>query len=1246
MKSRKQPSSALPNPRHRSRLGSSLAPRSKPHSRSLRVEPLEDRCLLSLFVANSEGGTGRNIQAYDAVTGAFEGNFATLTNPGSATGMAFSSQGDLFVNNYGNGSVERFNGNTGAPEGVFVAPHSGGLQTGNAITFGPDGNLYVAESSSSTVLRYSGSTGAFIDPFVTAGAGALSSIGGLTFGPDGNLYIPNELTISIERYQGPTKASPGQFMDVFADLASMSGIPGVARFAADGNLYVGFDVINAQTSERDHFLGRFNGTTGAFIDDFAPSGLVNPGDLAFAPNGDIFIADGGDNSVKDYNGVTGAYIGNFVSPGANGLSIPWSIDFHNVAPVANSLTTSATYLTPVDVDLRNLASDYETPVGLLTFTVGSAAKGTVTLLPDGHTARFTPNDPTGGPGGFSYSVQDQANGGPVNTVSAAVTVNYAAGGTLSAGLDAPNGNLVVSDLAGDTGNHVTLSLSGANVLVYDPGNFLTPGLGMTLVDPHTVSIPLASIGGNIQATAGTSPDVLTVDFTGGNPIPAAGLQLTGNGTNSALALEGGSFVTETYTFTGPHSGSIQLTPSAGSPTLITYSGLTPLANSGTPANIIFNLPANSQAALQDDGTAGNGLSLLHSVNGTFEDTTFSSPASSLTVVPGAVHNTIDLHGLDSTFLGSLTIGQSDSAVVTGSVTLAANLNIAAALITNTAAANLSVAGNASFSGPSIDLGNQGGDTMNFGTLTFNSAGGVSIAEDSATVLAGASTADSLVLTSVASITNTASASLTVTNNASLWGTSITLGNQAGDTMNFGTLRFTSAGFVSIAEDSATVLAAGTSTADSLVLTSTASITNAGTPSTSLTVTNNASFSGSSIDLGNQTGDVMNFGTLTFNSAGLVSIAEDSATLLFGTSTADSLVLSSIASITNAANASLTVTHNASFSGTSITLGNQTADTMNFGTLTFNATGPVSIAEDSATLLFGTSTADSLVLTSIASITNAPNTSLTVTNNASFSGTSITLGNQTGDTMNFGTLRFNSTGPVSIAEDSATVLVGISTADSLVLSSTASITDAAGASLTVTNNASFSGTSITLGNQAGDTMNFGTLTFNSTGPVSIAEDSATVLVGISTADSLVLSSTASITNAANASLTVTHNASFSGTSITLGNQTADTMNFGTLTFNSAGGVSIAENSATVLAGTSTADSLVLTSIASITNAGTPSASLTVTNNASFSAPSIDVGNQTADTMNFGTLTFNATGPVSIAEDSATLLFGTARPTALY
>jgi hypothetical protein len=135
--------------------------------------------------------------------------------------------------------------------------------------------------------------------------------------------------------------------------------------------------------------------------------------------------------------------------------------------------------------------------------------------------------------------------------------------------------------------------------------------------------------------------------------------------------------------------------------------------------------------------------------------------------------------------------------------------------------------------------------------------------------------------------------------------------------------------------------------------------------------------------------------------------------------------------------------------------------------------------------------------------------LTATGAATFTATAGGISVGGAGTTDFASLTFNATGAVTIQEDSATSLAGVNTASSLSLTSAGAITDAS-TSLAVTNNASFNGTSVTVGG-AGITTNFGSLTFNSAGAVSIQEDSATALAGANTASSLSLTSTAGITD---------------------------------------------------------------------------------------------------------------------------------------
>ena len=74
---------------------------------------------------------------------------------------------------------------------------------------------------------------------------------------------------------------------------------------------------------------RYDANTGDFLGDFVTSGsggLLNPIGVVYGPDGNIYVTSGGLNgmtnssSVNRYDGTTGAFIDNFVSLGSGGLA--------------------------------------------------------------------------------------------------------------------------------------------------------------------------------------------------------------------------------------------------------------------------------------------------------------------------------------------------------------------------------------------------------------------------------------------------------------------------------------------------------------------------------------------------------------------------------------------------------------------------------------------------------------------------------------------------------------------------------------------------------------------------------------------------------------------------------------------------------------------------------------------------------------------------------------------------------------
>ena len=128
------------------------------------IEGLEPRLMLAgdLLIAHLETDS---ILRFDGTSGAPLGAFV----PSGAGGLVdpheptFGPDGNLYVISQANGAqkILRFSGSTGAFLNTFVDTGAGGFAGASTMTFGPDGDLYVATATSRGVLRYDGSTGAF-----------------------------------------------------------------------------------------------------------------------------------------------------------------------------------------------------------------------------------------------------------------------------------------------------------------------------------------------------------------------------------------------------------------------------------------------------------------------------------------------------------------------------------------------------------------------------------------------------------------------------------------------------------------------------------------------------------------------------------------------------------------------------------------------------------------------------------------------------------------------------------------------------------------------------------------------------------------------------------------------------------------------------------------------------------------------------------------------------------------------------
>jgi DNA-binding beta-propeller fold protein YncE len=226
------------------------------------------------------------------------------------------AQADLLVSSRFTNSIKAYD-EQGQFIEDFVKPGEGGLVSPDGATLGPDGNLYVSNFGVGSILRYDGRTGEFLDVFVPEGTAGLSGPTGLAFGPDGDLYV-NSLSGTFS-FDGKTGALHKIFPSPAGDPSENLGL----AFSQDHKiLYIG--------SRNNNNVLRYNIKTGKLIDIFITTGsggLEVPGGLAFGPDGNFYVASFNGNSILRYNGKTGKFIDVFVPAGSGGLINPIAIVF-------------------------------------------------------------------------------------------------------------------------------------------------------------------------------------------------------------------------------------------------------------------------------------------------------------------------------------------------------------------------------------------------------------------------------------------------------------------------------------------------------------------------------------------------------------------------------------------------------------------------------------------------------------------------------------------------------------------------------------------------------------------------------------------------------------------------------------------------------------------------------------------------------------------------------------------------------
>jgi sugar lactone lactonase YvrE len=271
-----------------------------------------------------------------------DGGPATSASLNTPTGVAVDGAGNLYIADQGNNLIRRVEAATHiihtVAGGGTVASGSDKLGDGgpatSAILYGPQsvaldpaGNLYIADAfhnlvrmvnaaSGTITVVAGGGTSAGTDGFGDGGAATSAMLNnpcGLALDSAGNLYIADtdyNLVRRVDLTTGIITAVAGNGNSGYtgdnglASSATLSSPQGVVLDAAN-NIYVAdfgnnaIRQISASTQKILTLAGR--GSTGYYGDGGNPAVafLTNPTSLAVAENGNLYIADYGNNVIRE-----------------------------------------------------------------------------------------------------------------------------------------------------------------------------------------------------------------------------------------------------------------------------------------------------------------------------------------------------------------------------------------------------------------------------------------------------------------------------------------------------------------------------------------------------------------------------------------------------------------------------------------------------------------------------------------------------------------------------------------------------------------------------------------------------------------------------------------------------------------------------------------------------------------------------------------------------------------------------------
>ncbi len=342
---------------------------------------------------------------------------------------------------------------------------------------------------------------------------------------------------------------------------------------------------------------------------------------------------------------TGVFVFDTVALGVGNTTVG-SITYSNITIakttplVAVAGTASGALNTSVDVTLPNLVSAIASPFAAQTFSVSSPVGGTVVLLSDGITARFTPTSGFQGTASFAYGVTDGVTSA-ASTVSIAFANSPPVIGTISnVSINEDTSTSALAFTVSDdftAAAALTVTAASSNLALVPAGNIVLGGSGAS----RTVTLsPVANQNGTSTITLTLSDGVLTANSSfvlTVNPVndaPSATAGLATTSPNQSVDVDLWSLVSDLETansglgfaVTGAANGTavlqpdghtVRFTPTSNysGPATFTYTVTDRAADVRTLLNYTFQVPDISTDGLASD-VSGNARHGTLNIGGT------------------------------------------------------------------------------------------------------------------------------------------------------------------------------------------------------------------------------------------------------------------------------------------------------------------------------------------------------------------------------------------------------------------------------------------------------------------------------------------------------------------------------------------------------------------------------------------------------------------------------------------------------